>query len=163
MSDFQIKITEPPQDKDLEKRLQEEVFSLAIDVQNHWIDNLSTGEGMSSHGHPYVNTGEAVSSIHLDPEDPNSDTYTIYSDKIQTLTAEIGLAPGNWVSFKALSQWVHEKLKIPLDDPANYPITKAIQKNIFDNGLDPFSPMEKAIVDVIADLEERLGKALDPK
>jgi hypothetical protein len=144
--------------KDFEKRLRDELYKAAVRMQNAWQDNLASGEGVTSHGGPYINTGEAVASIDIEP--PSGDTVEIFSDAIQVLTAEVGQAPGTMPSFTAISDWVHEKLQIRRDDPGHYPIVQKIRQNIFDKGLKGFAPMEAAIGTVSADLEKRIAEAL---
>jgi len=104
----------------------------------------------------YVDSDKPVKILKID-----GDEYTIYSDKYQILVAEIGQAPGIRPPFMAISDWVNEKLGIKKNDPAHYPIVVAVQNKIEAKGLEPFAPMEKAVIDTVADLEKRLGEAMD--
>ena len=164
MTDVKFSMTELPVDKGLEQRIKDATFKAAVRIMNKWIDNLETGSGaLGSHGGPYVSTGEAVASIRLDPETPDSDTYTIFSDKIQVLIAEVGRMPGTMPPFEPISQWVHEKLGVKKGSKGHYPIVQKIRQNIKENGLEPFAPMEKAVVEVVHDLEKELGRAVEPQ
>jgi len=153
----------PPGIDDVEKSIRDEVFKGVIRLRNLWIGNIETGEGTGSHGGPYVNTGEAANSIQMEPEVQGADEYVVFSDKIQTLIAEIGQPPGQRPPYRAISDWVHEKLQVKRDDPKHHAVVVAVQNKIEERGLAPFAPMEKAIIDVVADLEKRIGKGMDGK
>jgi len=168
MVKFSVEVTVDPLPSgidDIEKIIREETFKAAIRLMNKWISNIEGGTGSGgSHGGPYVNTGESASSIQIDPERQGAEEYTIFSDKIQTLIAEVGRAPGSTPPpFAPISQWVHEKLGIRQGSPDHYGVVRAIQLSIGKNGIDPFMPMEKAVIDVVADLEQRMGAAMDGK
>lgn len=151
-------------DIDAKKKLEDEIFKFAVRIKNGWESNLREGSGILSHGRPYVNTGEAVSSIQLEPNRAGSDNYIIFSDKMQTLIAEVGREPGGKMPPKAaIENWVHEQLGIGFDESDFDSIVYAVRRNIAKFGLDPFMPMEKALVDVVAELEKKLGEASEPE
>lgn len=142
--------------------IRDEFFKAGVKLVNFWKDNLRTGQGaMGSHGGPYVNTGEAVKSVQMYPERRGADEYIIFSDAIQVLTAEVGQPPGHRPPFRAISMWVHEKLGVKRGDPAHFPIVTGIQDKIEEVGLEPFAPMEKAVTELVKDLEEKLGQKLE--
>ena len=153
---------DPPPKFPSKQEIQAEFFKAGAKLVNLWKDNLRAGEGADgTHGRPYVNTGEAVGSVQMYPETPGSDEYIIFSDRIQVLIAEVGRAPGTYPPYEPISQWVHEQLGIKKKDPKHYAVVRAIQQSIKDNGLEPFAPMEKAVIDLVEDLEENLGLMLE--
>lgn len=152
-----------PADMDIEARIREELFKTAIDMQNRWADHLADGTGIGQHRGPYVNTGEAVASIDIDPPMAGAPEYTVFSDTWQVLIAEVGRAPGSKPPpFAPIADWVHEKLGIARDAPDFHGIVRAVQMKIARDGLAPFLPMEKSIAEVVQGLEQRMGAASSP-
>ena len=157
--DIQIDVEPLPDLGDIEKKINEELIKTAVNVQNRWQDNLSTGIGVGKHNGPYRDRGESVASIDIEVV---GNEVSVFSDLIQVLIAEIGRMPGSMPPFKPISDWVHRKLKIRSTDPKHYPIVKKIQWNIYHNGLEGFAPLEKALADELVDLEQRLADASIP-
>jgi hypothetical protein len=133
----------------------EELFRVAVRTMNTWRENIRKGEGISDHGSPYVNTGEAANDVTIQPQREGSLEYKVGGDTVQLAVAENGRAPGSMPPPDPIADWMREQLGE--SDPDPWPV----QKHIEEKGLEPFEPGRAAALEHEGELSERVHRRLD--
>ena len=110
----------------------------------------------------WVNTGETVNSIVVQPAREGADSYTVGTDKIAALIAEFGRRPG----AKApppddLGEWVNEQSGMPNRGDDDFDsVVYLVGQSIAENGIDAIMPARRAWDQVDGEYEERVSERL---
>ena len=146
--------SELPEESRIREVAQEELFAQSVRFQNAWQD-IMLDEG-------WVNTGETVNSITIQPAREGADSYTVGTDKIAALIAEFGRRPGAAMPPAApLEEWVNEQSGMPSrgdDDFEN--VVFLVRRAIAENGIDAIMPARRAWDQVDGEYEERVSERL---
>ena len=146
--------SEIPEDSRIQEVAQEEVFAQSIRFQNEWQD-LLLEEG-------YVNTGETVNSIVIEPAREGSDSYTVGTNKVAALIAEFGRRPGaKMPPHQPIADWVNEQQGLPntADDDFDN-VVFLVRQSIAENGLEAFMPARRAWQNVADEYEQNVERRL---
>lgn len=144
------------------KIVSEELFGGAIRAQQKWQENLRGGVGaLGSHGGAYVDTGEALNDITIQPAAPGHIEYVVGGDVVQLAVAEFGRRPGRAPPYDAIAAWARRKGLQPEDGQTFDSMVFAIQQAIAKNGLAAFAPAQRAADDVMRDLEARIAARIE--
>jgi len=110
---------------------QSEIFEQAIQFQRKWRNNLRDAG--------WVNTGEAVNDITVEPPREGSDSYRIGGDVVQLLISEFGRRPGAKAPPPGpLGEWVNEQAGLPSKGDDNFDnVVYLIGQSIAENGIEP--------------------------
>jgi len=121
---------------------QEELFSLAVRFQRRWREILRD-EG-------FVNTGEAISDITIQPQREGSDSYRIGGDVVQLFIAEFGRRPGaKMPPEEPLRDWVSEQSGMPSRGDDDFDNTVfLVRRSIAENGIPAIRAARRAWADV---------------
>jgi hypothetical protein len=130
------------EDVDPESRIrevaQEELWNQAVQFQLKWRSNLRDAG--------WVNDGEAVADVTIDPPREGSDSYLVGGDLIQLLIGEFGRRPGSKAPPPdKLGEWVNEQAGLPSkgDDDFDSAVY-LIGQSIAENGIEPTRSARRA-------------------
>lgn len=147
---------------DVSKIVSEELFGAATRAQQKWQENLRGGVGaLGSHGGPYVDTGEALNDITIEPAAPGSSEYVVGGDVVQLAVAEFGRRAGRAPPADAIAAWARRKGLQPHEGQSFESMVFAIQQAIAAHGLPAFAPAQRAADDVMRDLDERIARRIE--
>ena len=143
-----------PEDSRIQEVAREEVFKQAIRFQERWQDLLREAG--------WVNTGETLNDITLEPQRQGSDSYRVGGDRTALLISEFGRRPG----AKApppdkLGQWVHEQQGLPNKGDDEFDTTVyLIGQSIAENGIEPVQAGRRAFQNVEGVYEQNVERRL---
>ena len=157
---------------EVERIASEEAFRAAINTMNAWKANLDEGIGEAGkHAQyrnngkedtQYRNTGEAVDSITVEPQEPGHLEYTVGSDRVQVAVAETGRSPGEPPPpFKPIEDWANEKGLEPEDGQTWEEMINGIRFAIAERGIPGFKPAEQAGNEIGPEFEENTVRRLN--
>lgn len=139
---------------DIEGIASEEIFKAAVRTQNTWRENLRR-EG-------WVNTGEAVNDITIDPQQEGADAYTVGGDVIQLAIAEFGRAPGSFPPPSAIGEWVNEQAGMPNKGDSEFDsVVYAVSKSIAESGISGFRPGTRAFREESEKVADRIQQRIE--
>ena len=149
-------------DVSVQQIAREEVFRAAINTQNAWRENLRQ--------HGFVNTGEAVNDVTVEPQREGADEYVVGGDVIQLAIAEFGRRPGaRMPPHEPIADWVHEQQGLPnrgdvqLLDFGEGPVEVTFDQTVFlirrgiaENGIEAFQPGQRAFREEAPKAQDRV-------
>jgi len=117
---------------------QEELFNQAVQFQRKWRNNLRDAG--------WVNTGDSIEDISLEPPREGSDSYRVGGDLIQLLISEFGRRPGAKMPPEDdISQWVHEQAGMPSEGDDDFDnVVFLVRRSIAENGIEPTRAARRA-------------------
>jgi len=148
----------------IDKIAKEELFKAAVRTMNKWKKNTRNGEGANrDRSQGWVNTGEGVNSITIQPQNEGKKEYEVGSDKVQMAVAEFGAEP-HWPPFEPIADWVNEQGGLPnKGDDDFYISVRGVRGSMAEEGVRGFAPGRKAAATVRKNLEENVKKSIERK
>lgn len=168
---FEVNL-DPYEGINVEEIASEEAFRAAVNTMNAWKENLDEGVGEAgTHAQyrengkedtQYRNTGEAVDSITMDPQEPGHLEYEVGSNRVQVAVAEVGRSPGSPPPpFKPIADWAREKGIEPEGDQSFEAMVNAFRFAIAERGIPGFKPAKRAADAIGPEFERRTVERLN--
>lgn len=137
------------------------LFRVANDTKNNWQDNLDRGVGLGSHGSPYVDTGETVNDVTVEPPEEGSDLYRVGGDVVQLSIAEFGRRPGAPMPpDEPIRRWARRVGLVPREGETEDDMILGIRRHIAVHGLEGFAPGMAAVLATCDDMPDNLREEL---
>ncbi len=132
---------------DLNQVIKKTLFKTAIKCKNEYQTNIRKGIGADGfHDHPFVDTGEALNDITVEPQGP-AHAFNVGGDVIQLAIAEFGRSPGSAMPpDKPIRRWAHRKGLTPREGQTFDRMVYGIRKSIGRKGIEGFAPARLAAI-----------------
>lgn len=129
---------------DIEGSAQRALFETAVEAKNKYAENVQRGRGADgTHPGGFVDRGEAINSITIQPQADDATEYRVGGDAIQLLIAEFGRAPNNSMPPREpIEEWARRNGLEPNDDQDWDGMIFAIRKKIAEDGIEGFAPAQ---------------------